>query len=204
MPVWHGEDMDHWVDVGPAAAGMKGVLLALPPDTLQHDTPCSEFTVGDLLNHCSGAIRTLAEAAERAGSAAPSDSRGHGGDEAVTATGLCVEVDRLARAWSNPALAGVESTTAGEMTMPVGFHNMIVVQELVLHAWDLATATSLDYTSDPITLEALHEFLTTEAADSPRDGSGPFGPTVPVDDGATTLDRVLGMSGRDPDWQPSH
>lgn len=86
--------------------------------------------------------------------------------------------------------------------MPVGFHHMIAVQELVLHAWDLATATDLDYSPDPDTLDPLHEFLTEVADAAPRDGSGPFGPAVQVDENATTFDRVLGMSGRDPGWRP--
>lgn len=199
--------MNRRVDLGPAAADLKGVLAALEPDMLQRDTPCAEFTVADLLNHCLAAVQTLADAAEHAVSTTRPDAGEEDGgdenDEDVTARELCVEVDRLATAWSDPALAGVDSTTAGGMTMPVAFHHMIAVQELVLHAWDLAKATGLDHTPDPEALEALHEFLTEVADHAPRDGSGPFGPAVQVDDNATTLDRVLGLSGRDPHWQPS-
>lgn len=195
--------MEQLLDLGPAAAGMKRVLTAMDPDADLHDTPCSEFSVSDLLSHCRGAVKALTDAAEQADSAGQSENGADGSDEHVTAIGLRVEVDRLATAWSNPKLADVDSTTAGGVTMHVGFHNMIAVQELVLHAWDLARATGQHYTPDPATLDALHEFLTTVAADAPRDGSGPFGPVVQVDESATKLDQVLGLSGRDPHWRPS-
>ena len=37
--------------------------------------------------------------------------------------------------------------------------------------------------------------------DAPRDGTL-FGPIVPVATDASPLDRLLGLTGRDPAWQP--
>lgn len=52
--------------------------------------------------------------------------------------------------------------------MPVSFHNMIAVQEMVLHAWDLAAATGQEFHPDRSTLVKLHAFLADVAADAPR------------------------------------
>lgn len=121
----------------------------------------------------------------------------------TVAADVVTDVDRLATAWGEPALSNRETTTAGGMTMPVHFHNMIAVQELVLHAWDLAAATGQDFVPDSETLSKLHAFLADVAADTPREGSGPFGPAVTVANDASAFDEVLGMSGRDPAWQPT-
>ena len=39
------------------------------------------------------------------------------------------------------------------------------------------------------------------AFDAPRDGNL-FGPVVPVPDNAPPLDKLLGLTGRDPGWKP--
>jgi hypothetical protein len=48
-------------------------------------------------------------------------------------------------------------------------------------------------------VEAAMSFVTS--FDAPRDGSL-FGPVVPVADTASLLDRLVGLTGRDPHWQP--
>lgn len=194
--------MAELVDLRPAAADMKLVLAGIKPDALQLQTPCTEFTVSDLMSHCQDAAGILTAAATRDSRDPAASSPEHDGSVDNVAADLAADIDLLARAWGDPALSGLETTTAGGMTMPVHFHNMIAVQELILHAWDLAAATGQDFDPDPATLGKLHSFLTDVAADAPRDGSAPFGPAVTVASDAPVLDEVLGMSGRDPTWQP--
>lgn len=173
---------------------MVRVLAGLGPRALPRPTPCTEFTVADLLDHLSETAGTLTVAAVGGPGDGTEPAASEGRDDDV-ASRLAADVERLATAWADPGLAELETTTAGGISMPVSFHNMIAVQELVLHAWDLAEATGQDFHPDPGTLERLHGFLTDVA---PRDGSGPFGPAIPVPDDASVLDQVLGMSGRVP------
>jgi len=49
---------------------------------------------------------------------------------------------------------------------------------------------------DPATLDAVLPHVTAIAAEGPVEGL--FGPAVPVADDAPTLDRVIGLTGRDP------
>lgn len=197
--MWHGCGVTELVDLGLAATELKRILAGATSTSFSHPTPCADFTVGDLLEHCRMAAATLTAAAERGGSDRVGDSRSATED---LPTRVAAEIDQLVIAWREPDLMEVQNTTAGGITMPVEFHNMIAVQELLLHGWDLAVATDQVYGPDPATVSRLHTFLREAAADSPRDGSGPFGPPVEVPEGATALDHLLALSGRNPRWQP--
>lgn len=74
-------------------------------------------------------------------------------------------------------------------------------QELVTHAWDLATALGRADELDPALAapmaQAARRFI-------PRDGreDWPFGEVVDVADDAGPYERLVGWLGRDPSWRP--
>ena len=76
----------------------------------------------------------------------------------------------------------------------------MMLAELVLHGWDLAAATGQSYTvSDRAAAAAL---AAVEAnAEMFRQYKG-FAEPVEVPPGASTLDRLLAESGRNPAWTP--
>ncbi|GAA3369856.1 hypothetical protein GCM10020367_14180 [Streptomyces sannanensis] len=98
------------------------------------------------------------------------------------------------QAWLSPE-AWEGETGAGGVTLS----GAVALNELVLHGWDLARATSQEYASDEASLEACRALL-AQFGDRRQ---GPFGPVVPVPEGAPLLDRVIGLSGRDPSWSPT-
>ncbi|GAB2642821.1 hypothetical protein ABI214_13375 [Prescottella soli] len=65
----------------------------------------------------------------------------------------------------------------------------MTIDELVVHAWDLARATGQPFESDPASVEAGREGL--------------YGPVIPIPADAPDLDRLLGYAGRDPRWAPA-
>jgi len=70
----------------------------------------------------------------------------------------------------------------------------------LVHGWDLGRASGQRPEWDDDVLEfALDEVAKT--ADQGR-AMGVYGAEVVVPDGASTLDRVLGLTGRDPRWKP--
>ena len=71
--------------------------------------------------------------------------------------------------------------------------------DVFLHTWDLARATGQDDRLDAATCAELLAGM--EPWDEVLRQSGQYGPKVPVPDGASAQDRLLGFIGRDPAWR---
>ncbi|KAB8186303.1 TIGR03086 family protein [Nonomuraea phyllanthi] len=96
--------------------------------------------------------------------------------------------------------------------LPVERHvDQVVSEDLPLHGWDLARATSQDDTIDPEDVELawasvravpdeLMEKLRTPGAFGPD--IEVFGPEVKLGEDASPQDRLLAFIGRDPHWRP--
>ena len=90
-------------------------------------------------------------------------------------------------------------TGAGGVDLPGEVAGVVALDELVIHGWDLAKATGQPAGYDGPELDAVHEMVQQFRAGGIE---GLFGPLVDVPDDAPLLDRILGLAGRDPDWQP--
>jgi hypothetical protein len=62
-------------------------------------------------------------------------------------------------------------------------------------------ATGQDFTCDPELVEAAYAFVQSAVAQNPNGSAGLFGPPVPVPDDAPLIDRLIGLTGRDPAWR---
>jgi uncharacterized protein (TIGR03086 family) len=71
-----------------------------------------------------------------------------------------------------------------------------------VHGWDIAVATGHDYSCGTQPLQAAYEFVRPAVAQSSSGSPGLFGPAIAVPDSAPQLDRLLGLTGRDPAWRP--
>ena len=76
--------------------------------------------------------------------------------------------------------------------------DMIVTNDVFLHTWDLARATGLDETLDPIEVQRMYEAM--EPMDEMLRSSGQFGPRVEVPDTADAQTKLIAFVGRDPRW----
>jgi uncharacterized protein (TIGR03086 family) len=108
-----------------------------------------------------------------------------------------VHLADLATAWQDPAAWQGMTRIAG-LDMPGEVVAMIALGEVTIHGWDIAVATGQPYSVDDDTAEAVRAYVESFAADGPVDGL--FGPAVPVAADASTFDRALAASGRDPRW----
>ena len=106
-------------------------------------------------------------------------------------------LEAMVTAWRDPA-AWQGSTLAGGVTLPADVMGVVALDELVVHGWDLARATGQPFDCDPGSAEAIIGWLSA-FPDEVRDGEV-FGPTVTVPQDASSLDRAVALSGRDPAW----
>jgi uncharacterized protein (TIGR03086 family) len=74
----------------------------------------------------------------------------------------------------------------------------IALAEVVIYGWDVGVSAGLPYHCDPATAQACLDPL---AQFDTAGTEGLFGPAVPVHDDAPALDRIVGLSGRDPHWR---
>jgi uncharacterized protein (TIGR03086 family) len=91
---------------------------------------------------------------------------------------------------------------AGPIEMPAGVAVLVALDELVVHAWDLARATGQDYVPDPAAVAACAAWVEEFEVPAEVTDGGPFGPPVPVPADAPAIDRLIGNTGRNPAWTP--
>jgi len=186
------------IDIHLAAQRTIDLVTSLTEEQLGLPTPCPEAQVGDLIDHL-GVFAVRFRAAAR--------KESEGGTSPAAPSGANLEAgwrDRISRdllaladAWGDPQ-AWDGSTYAGSIEMPAEIVGLVALDELVVHGWDIAVATAQPYDPSTQEIEAAMAFVTS--FDAPRDG-GLFGPIVSVADNAPQLDRLLGLTGRDPSWQ---
>jgi uncharacterized protein (TIGR03086 family) len=192
------------LDLGPAAGRMADLIKGVPDDRLGGPTPCPAYTLGDLLDHVGGLTLAFTVAAEKAGGAM--GSQGPSGDASRLGddwrTRIPRDLDALAQAWREPA-AWTGMTQAGGVDLPGEVAGLVAMNELVIHGWDVARATDQRYDVDTSTLEASHGFVSQFSGPGHEaDRGDAFGPEVDVPEDASLLDRLIGLSGRDPAWSP--
>ncbi len=186
------------LDLGAPASVMARLSAGVRDDQLSDPTPCEETDVAGMLAHIIGFSVAFRDGAAKVGGPTTSTPPGPVSLPDDWREQLPLRVGELAQAWRDPA-AWEGETTVGGATQPApniaGFAN----DELVLHAWDLASATGQPYEVAPENLEAAWQ-LVSSIPDHPDARSGLFGPRLPIDDDAPLLDRVLAYAGRDPGW----
>lgn len=187
-------------DMTPATAMVSRVVMDTTDDQLGAATPCRDATVADLLDHIDGLCQAFVAAAEKDAELA---------DQAGVADGSRLGPDwrsripdrlaRLAAAWQAES-AWTGMTRAGGVDMPGEVAARVATNEVLVHGWDLAAATRHDYSADAALIDAAREFVEATVSQNPDGVPGLFGPPVEAPAGASPLDRLLAMTGRNPQW----
>ncbi len=184
--------------VGSAREAFLGVLATVPAGALDEPTPCEHYTVRGLLNHLLYWTPRLATAVR--GESPPAPTGGENETDLVTddwRAVLAADVGRLVKALRDPsAWDGVVPFGAAEL--PAHRVGAMALIEFVVHGWDLAVATGVEFRCEPEVALAVFRAL-EEFAPAGRQ-HGVFGAEVPVAENAVPIARLLGLSGRDPEW----
>ncbi len=192
------------VELGPAAKRMADLIEGVPDELLGGPTPCPDYTLGDLVDHIRRLTLAFTAAAKK-DTAGMTSGRAPGDASCLDAdwrTRIPRDLAVLADAWRDPA-AWTGMTKAGGIDLPGELAGIIALDELVVHGWDVARASGQDFDEDRASLEAVHGFVEQfSGAGQEAAREGLFGPEVSVPDDAPLLDRIIGLTGRDPGWSP--
>ena len=161
------------------------------PDQLDNQTPCRDFTVRDLLDHFlvlggSFAYWFRGEDAPELTAPAPNGS--------VPAAEVREVLDGVLAAAKSPG--AMERTIAAPVgDMPGSTCARFVAFDCLVHSWDLATATGMDYQMPAELVTAIDEFARTALSPEMRDGDT-FKEATVAPDGAGPIERLAAFSGR--------
>lgn len=177
---------------------LETVVAGIAPGQLGQATPCSEYSVAQLRDHVLGWLTTFAEGfADPDGRAPRASLEGY---EAPTDTAAAVRaaagtLDRALRAG-----AAGRPLRLGEAAMPGTMALGMILWEYVVHGWDLARATGQRWSPPAAAVGQSLAFAPGMLTGDYQGEGKMFAAPVPVPPSAPPLDRLLGLSGRDPAW----
>ncbi len=174
------------------------VVGGVTDDQLHDPTPCTEYNVAQLRGHVLGWLAIFAAGfADPAGQAPRASTDGY-----QVPADPAAEVRAAASTISQAIRAGAASRPLrlGDSGMPGDMALSMILWEYQVHGWDLARATGQRW-APPAAAAAESLAFAPGMLTADYQGNGKaFGPRVPVPDTAAPLDRLLGLSGRDPGW----
>ena len=194
--------MTERIDLEAAGTALLTIVAGVEDTNLDRPTPCFGHTLGEVLQHLVAVTRTLRDAADKR-FGPPTEEKVHADDdwpaaEAGWREALEEQVPQVVQAWR--AESAWEGTTrAGGLELKAQDAGRIALDELVLHGWDLARATGQEYPSHALDEQIYaesREFLQAVAEEEVHE-------PVEVADNASVFDRMVALSGRDPQWSPS-
>jgi uncharacterized protein (TIGR03086 family) len=183
-------------EMADAAAETARVVQGVP-ETKSLDDPagCGDWDLRTLLNHT---ILWTSYSAER---------RAHGESVAEDLMNkdfaadpgfredYARQVQKAVDAWSTPAAWEGTRDMMGSATPATDIGAMLIM-EMALHGWDVAKATGQEYHATDALAAALEDTVTKQA-ELFRKYQG-FADPIQVADDASTFDKALALSGRDP------
>jgi uncharacterized protein (TIGR03086 family) len=190
------------LDLEGATSTLARLVEGVSEDQLTARTPCTETTLGALLDHVDGLSLAFTAAATK--TPLPAGSRGPSADAsrlgADWRSRIPERLATLAAVWRDQD-AWTGMTQAGGVDLPGEVAGVVALDEVVVHGWDIAVSSGQGFTCEPELLEAVWGFVQPTVAQNPEGTPGLFGPPVSVPADAPLLDRLLGLTGRDPSWR---
>lgn len=177
-------DLNPLTSADATLAVCQQVLRGVTAADLGKPTPCTEFTVAQLVDHLLGSLTGLAG---RVGAEiAVPDS----GDVEARVAGAA---QQTLEAWHKHGLDG--TVAFGPNEVPASFAASILSLEFLVHAWDFAIATGQKVAvSDEVAAYALH--LAEQVISPDGRARGAFAAAIEVTADAAVFDRLIAFTGR--------
>lgn len=185
--------------LSPVLADLAVVVEGIGDAQHSDPTPCTEYDVGALRAHVLQWVATFAGGFANPDGRTPEPPDLAGLDAAAAGDRVRAEAETIDRAVRDGG-ALERPLRIGESAMPGELAFGMVLWEYQVHGWDLAVATGQDWSPPAAATEASLAFAPGMLTDEYQGEGKMFGPRVPVPDDAAPLERLLGLSGRDPAW----
>ena len=187
-------------DLATALAGTEQLVAGIGPDEWALPTPCTGWSVRDVVNHLVAGNRLFVQvlggaqlpAREELIAASRTDQLGEDAAaayrEAATALADAFRADG--------ALERMVAVPAGTVPGIAALHLRTV--EAMVHGWDVARATGrpLGFPDGLVERELAFTRDMLPRVSPPPAGQGPFAPAQPAPDDAPALDRLAALLGR--------
>jgi len=174
------------------------VVGGITDDQLHDLTPCTEYDVAQLREHVLGWLTIFAAGfADPAGQAPRASTDGYQvpADPAAGVRAAASTISQAIRAG-----AASRPLRLGDSGMPGDMALSMILWEYQVHGWDLARATGQPWSPPTAAAEESLAFAPGMLTSDYQGDGKAFGLRVPVPAAAAPLDRLLGLSGRDPGW----
>jgi uncharacterized protein (TIGR03086 family) len=181
-----------------ACASTEKIVGGVQPDQYDLATPCTEWSVRQLLNHLTGTL--LLGQALLSDTPPPEGASPPGGQPAIDVVGdhplaaYRTGVAGLLAASGGDAFDRPHQTPLGEM--PGAVLGGFTALDILVHGWDLARATGQEPAMDEVAAAAMLAFAREAVTDDTR--APLIGPELPARDDASVTDRLVAYMGRTP------
>ncbi|MFE5836456.1 TIGR03086 family metal-binding protein [Arthrobacter sp. NPDC056493] len=178
------DPIDHLNCAEASLAVLLGVLRKLTPADRDKATPCESFTAHELLDHLAGSLQHIGGAL---GAELSDDT------DATPEVRIAGLAQVSLEAFSRRGIEGAVDMGFAELpaTMVAGILNL----ELLVHAWDFATATGQEVVASDVVTDYVEGLAQQTISDQVR-ANGSFAPAQPVAETAGSLERLIAFTGR--------
>jgi len=186
-----------------AVRDSETLVQQVTPGDLPRPTPCSAWTLADLLAHMTAQHHGFAAAARGEGrELAHWAVRPLGTDPVGEYTAAAEKVTAAFATVEGPdqvfALSEFSAGRTFRAARAIGFHLI----DYVVHSWDVARTLGLAYAPAPELLRAALPIARAVPDDDARLAPGSaFQPGLTADEDADTLEQILTALGRSPQWR---
>ncbi len=182
------------IDFRPTTTELARLVRSVDDQQLGGPTPCPDYSVADLLDHIGGLALAFTLSARKEEVPGGGNASGDGSRlEEGWRDRISAQLGELGEAWLEPA-AYQGMTMAGPVEMPGEVAALVALDEVTVHAWDLAVATGqpaeLPGPVAAAAMDASREIVDDELR------PGRFAPEQAPPEGASQTQRLASFLGR--------